>query len=146
MNEQHENIILIVDEIIDLYQRFGNQDYIGEPVSQIEHMSQAAELAMQAGYDDEVILAAFFHDIGHLIDVDDKLEKMDHFGIAFHEDLGAQFLLKRGFSKRVARLVKSHVEAKRYLTYRFPDYLEKLSEASKMTLEYQGGMMTKEEA
>nr|MBC7612062.1 HDIG domain-containing protein [Pseudopedobacter sp.] len=146
MDKQQENIKLAVNEIFDLYQRFGDEDYIGEPVSQIEHMSQAAALAMQAGYDDEVILAAFFHDLGHLVDADGKQEKMERFGVANHEDLGAQFLLKRGFSKRIAQLVKSHVEAKRYLTYKFPEYRDKLSEASKMTLEYQGGMMTKEEA
>ena len=54
-----------VEEIFSLYDRFGSADYIGEPVSQIEHMSQSAELAIREGYDDEVVLAAFFHDIGH---------------------------------------------------------------------------------
>jgi predicted HD phosphohydrolase len=43
-------------------------------------------------------------------------------------------------------LVQSHVGAKRYLTYKFPSYYEQLSEASKKTLEYQGGRMTLEEA
>jgi len=52
--------------IISLYHQFGNEDYIGEPVSQLEHMCQCAELAEKEGYDEEVILAAFFHDIGHL--------------------------------------------------------------------------------
>lgn len=56
----------IVDEVFALYEIYGDEDYIGEPVSQLEHMSQAAALAVQEGYDDEVILAAFFHDIGHL--------------------------------------------------------------------------------
>ncbi|MBC7687664.1 MAG: phosphohydrolase, partial [Aquabacterium sp.] len=28
------------DEVLSLYQRFGGEDYIGEPVSQIEHMCQ----------------------------------------------------------------------------------------------------------
>ncbi|MEO6720137.1 MAG: phosphohydrolase, partial [Ferruginibacter sp.] len=56
-----------VDEVLALYQRFGNEDYIGEPVSQIEHMCQCAQLAKAGGYDDEVILSAFFHDIGHLL-------------------------------------------------------------------------------
>ncbi len=31
-----------VDEILSLYEKFGNEDYIGEPVSQIEHMCQCA--------------------------------------------------------------------------------------------------------
>ena len=46
--------------IIGLYRQFGGNDYIGEPVSQIEHMCQCAHLAEEEGYDDEIILAAFF--------------------------------------------------------------------------------------
>ena len=56
--------IQIADEILTLYKMYGNQDYIGEPVSQIEHMCQCAQLAESENYDHEVILAAFFHDIG----------------------------------------------------------------------------------
>ncbi|HNP95352.1 MAG TPA: hypothetical protein PKJ63_06975, partial [Cyclobacteriaceae bacterium] len=47
----------IVDEIFALYTKYGDEDYIGEPVSQLEHMSQAAQLAIDSGADDEVILA-----------------------------------------------------------------------------------------
>jgi predicted HD phosphohydrolase len=43
-----------------LYEKHGDEDYIGEPVSQLEHMSQSAQLAQQAGFDEEVIMAAFF--------------------------------------------------------------------------------------
>ncbi|MDP2147097.1 MAG: phosphohydrolase, partial [Pseudomonas sp.] len=56
----------VVAEVFGLYEQHGAADYIGEPVSQIEHMSQAAQLAMAEGFDDEVVLAAFFHDIGHI--------------------------------------------------------------------------------
>ena len=38
------------------------------------------------------------------------------------------------------------MEAKRYLTFKDPEYYEQLSAASKKTLEYQGGKMSKEEA
>jgi phosphonate degradation associated HDIG domain protein len=134
-----------VNEVFSLYERRGGEDYIGEPVSQLEHMLQAGDLAFRAGYDDEVVLAAFFHDIGHLID-EDHLDSMDGFGVVDHEGVGAQYLLDRGFSARIAILVKSHVEAKRYLTYRQPEYLAKLSPASQQTLLFQGGMMNEEEA
>lgn len=56
----------IIHATFTLYERHGADDYIGEAITQIEHMSQAAELAMAEGFDDEVVLAAFFHDIGHL--------------------------------------------------------------------------------
>lgn len=136
----------IVEEIFGLYEKHGSQDYIGEPVSQIEHMSQAAALAAQEGYDDEVILAAFFHDLGHLCAAGPETLSMNGLGNINHEQLGAKFLRERGFSHRVAKLVESHVIAKRYLTYKYPEYYEKLSPASKGTLEFQGGVMSADEA
>ncbi|KXK68857.1 phosphohydrolase, partial [Pseudomonas monteilii] len=56
----------IIDSTFALYERHGSDDYIGEAITQLEHMSQAAQLAIAEGFDDEVVLAAFFHDIGHL--------------------------------------------------------------------------------
>jgi phosphonate degradation associated HDIG domain protein len=136
----------IVDEVFALYEKHGDEDYIGEPVSQLEHMSQAAALAEDEGYDDEVVLAAFFHDIGHLCAEEAEAESMDGFGNVDHEKLGADYLRERGFSERLATLVESHVIAKRYLTYKYPEYFDKLSDASKATLEFQGGRMTDQEA
>ncbi|AZD05078.1 phosphonate degradation HD-domain oxygenase [Pseudomonas chlororaphis] len=133
-----------IAELFGLYERFGDSDYIGEPVSQIEHMSQAAQLAMAEGFDDEVVLAAFFHDIGHICGQD--AENMGGFGVAGHERLGADYLRRAGFSERLARLVEYHVQAKRYLTCKEPGYYERLSQASRRTLEYQGGVMNAEEA
>ena len=138
-----------VEEIISLYKDFGNEDYIGEPVSQIEHMCQCAQLAEAAGADEEVILAAFFHDIGHLCEYafpEKKLQHMDGVGIVDHEKLGYTYLISKGFSKKIALLVQSHVQAKRYLTFKYPEYFEQLSEASIKTLAFQGGVMTMAEA
>ena len=133
-----------ITEVFGLYERHGTADYIGESVSQIEHMSQAAQLAMAEGFDDEVVLAAFFHDIGHLCD--EGGASMGGYGVVSHERLGADYLRRAGFSERLARLVEYHVEAKRYLTFSQPDYYERLSEASRRTLVYQGGVMSAEEA
>jgi phosphonate degradation associated HDIG domain protein len=131
-------------EVFDLYEKHGTDDYIGEPVSQIEHMSQSAQLAIRQGFDEEVVLAAFFHDIGHLCAKD--AENMGGYGVKSHEKIGADFLRAKGYPERVAKLVENHVQAKRYLTFSSPDYYNQLSEASKRTLEYQGGKMTAEEA
>ncbi|MBO9658673.1 MAG: HD domain-containing protein, partial [Chitinophagaceae bacterium] len=98
------------------------------------------------GYDDEIILAAFFHDIGHLCEHIMEVKQMDGYGVVDHEKLGADFLLGNGFSENIASLVRNHVQAKRYLTFSNKDYYNKLSEASKKTLEFQGGRMTAEEA
>ncbi|WP_300732669.1 phosphonate degradation HD-domain oxygenase [Pseudomonas sp.] len=133
-----------VAQVFALYEQFGTDDYIGEPVSQLEHMSQAAQWALAEGHDDEVVLAAFFHDIGHLCVKD--APNMDGYGVVSHEQLGADYLRRAGFSERLAKLVEYHVQAKRYLTLRQPGYYDLLSEASLKTLGYQGGVMSEAEA
>jgi phosphonate degradation associated HDIG domain protein len=135
-----------LDLIFGLYQQYGQEDYIGEPVSQIEHMCQSAQLAESQGFDEEVILAAFFHDIGHLFSHLAPSESMGGYGVKRHELLGAEYLVELGFSEKITRLVENHVQAKRYLTYRYAEYYEKLSEASRQTLLFQGGPMNEEEA
>ena len=136
----------VAEEIITMYRNHGGEEYAGEKVSQLEHMGQAAQLASQQGYDEEVVLAAFLHDIGHICVSAEGDQAMGDYGVKDHEEIGANFLKRKGFSKRVVRLVESHVEAKRYLTYKDPDYYDQLSVASKKTLEYQGGRMGKDEA
>lgn len=112
----------IVQEVFDLYEKHGDEDYIWEPVSQLEHMSQSAQLAIQQGCDDEVVLAAFFHDIGHICVMQNAANSMGGYGVKSHEKIGADYLREKGFPNRIARLVESHVQAKRYLTFKHPDY------------------------
>ncbi|MEK6780612.1 MAG: HD domain-containing protein [Bacteroidota bacterium] len=136
----------IVEEVFGLYEKFGSADYMGEPVSQLEHMSQSAQLAIDEGFDDEVVLASFFHDIGHICVMQNQQNNMGGFGVKSHEKIGADFLRTKGFPETIAKLVENHVQAKRYLTFKYPDYCEQLSEASKKTLEFQGGIMNESEA
>lgn len=136
----------IAAEIINLYHLHGGEEYAGEKVSQLEHMLQAATLARQQGYDDEVVLAAFLHDIGHICEAAAANNHMNGWGIKDHEEIGALYLKEKGFADRLCKLVSSHVAAKRYLTLREPGYYEDLSEASKQTLAYQGGRMNEDEA
>lgn len=142
----HQKAKEVVDEIFGLYEQYGGDDYIGEPVSQLEHMCQAAQLSQSEGYDDEVVLAAFFHDIGHLCEHIMSVGQMDGYGVVDHEILAGNYLQQKGFSGKIVRLVESHVQAKRYLTFKYPDYYSQLSEASKITLEKQGGTMNNTEA
>jgi 2-amino-1-hydroxyethylphosphonate dioxygenase (glycine-forming) len=142
-------VLEAVNEIMTLYEMYGDKDYAGEPVSQLAHMCQCAQLAEAEGADDELVLAAFLHDIGHLCEFafpGASLRHMDGFGIVDHEKLGSDYLLSLGFSVNLARLVGSHVNAKRYLIFKYPEYYDQLSAASKKTLEYQGGRMSEAEA
>jgi 2-amino-1-hydroxyethylphosphonate dioxygenase (glycine-forming) len=132
-----------IDNIFGLYEKNGSDEYVGEPVSILEHSFQAAQMAENEGFEEDVILAAFLHDIGHFLPNKNEMNGLGHIS---HEVAGANFLYKNGFSKRIALLVRNHVEAKRYLTFKYPDYYEKLSDASKKTLEFQGGKMSEQEA
>lgn len=132
-------------EIFDILQRRGQEEYLGEPVSQIEHACQTAQMAEAEGYEEEVVIAAFLHDIGHLCALPNE-DEMPGLGILRHEQVGAAYLRKLGFSEKISRLVEGHVQAKRYLTFKNQQYFEKLSDASRQTLAWQGGRMNAEEA
>jgi predicted HD phosphohydrolase len=135
-----------IDELFELLQSGANHDYIGEPVSQLEHALQCAQQALDCNADTDTILAALLHDIGHLC-AGKNAKQMDGFGVAQHESIGAEYLKSFGFSHKTTELTKSHVDAKRYLTYKKgSEYYNQLAEASKETLKRQGGMMTPTEA
>jgi predicted HD phosphohydrolase len=145
-----------VREVVRVMQAAIDMDYIGEPISQLEHGLQCAKFAFDAGADDETVLAALFHDIGHFVvfcedgkkrlALEKPVDKMGDMGVAKHEVLGGRYLKALGFSDKTAALVEGHVLAKRYLVWKNQHYSQKLSPASKITLQYQGGPMTTEEA
>lgn len=134
-----------VEDLFEMIANSGEADYIGENVTQLEHMCQAAERAEEQGNDDEVILGALFHDIGHFCSEYGEEEDMGGLGHISHDKVGADYLRERGFSERIAGIVENHVEAKRYLCVTKPGYHKKLSEASLKTLAFQGGPMSEEE-
>ena len=120
----------------------GNADYIGEPVSQLEHSLQTAALAQQAGADNETVIAALLHDIGRFIPSAGTMPKMIapdgmYIGRESHEVLGENYLRQLGFSEKLCELVGAHVMAKRYLTAVDVAYYEGLSPSSKATLRFQ---------
>src|ERR1700676_3257953 len=117
-----------VDEILGLLKTAGQSAYFGEPVTQLEHALQCAQLARDAAPDEEMIIAALLHDIGHLLE-EEGLHH-DAVGVIDHDAVGAHYLRDRGFSDRVAQLVSGHVAAKRYLTLTNPSYFARLSPAS----------------
>ncbi|MDD4930598.1 MAG: HD domain-containing protein [Candidatus Colwellbacteria bacterium] len=131
-----------MDKIISLFRKRGGSDYIGEPVTQEQHMVGAALIAEEKGYSDDLIVAALLHDIGHLLF---ENEKMGDLGVKGHEKIGADYLRGLGFNETVCDLVENHVNAKRYLCTVSPLYSKNLSNASRKTLNYQGGPMSNKE-
>jgi phosphonate degradation associated HDIG domain protein len=129
--------------IFTLFREKGQGAYFGEAVTEAEHALQSAHLAEQSGAAPELVAAALLHDVGHLLhglgeDVADR-------GIdGRHEDVGAAWL-ERHFSRAVVDAVRLHVAAKRYLCAVEPAYHAQLSEASRRSLDLQGGPMSAEE-
>jgi len=136
-----------IEKIFSLYYKYGNRDYIGEPVSQVEHMTQAAMLAEEDNQSKEIVLAALFHDIGHLLAFENKeCQMMGQVGVKNHEKVGADFLKNLGIPEPIPYLVENHVAAKRYLCFKNKEYHDRLSSASKTSLSHQGGPMDQDEA
>jgi phosphonate degradation associated HDIG domain protein len=134
---------LVVLEILNLFKNFGESEYGGEEVNQIEHALQSAHFAEEAGEKETLILACLLHDIGHLLHQlpnDAPEQGIDD----LHENLGYHYLEKK-FPPSVAEPVKLHVPAKRYLCTKEPNYIKILSKPSIISLHLQGGPMTQEE-
>ena len=127
----------VVDKIITNF--INNKSlYIGEKVTMSEHMIQTAMLAEKAKCNDDLICSCLLHDYGHFIlENPDELVKENLDGK--HEDIGYEYL-KNIFKKEIIEPIKYHVQAKRYLA-RDEKYFNLLSEASKISLKLQGGVL-----
>ncbi len=134
----------IVTELLDLLKTKGsNIQYGNEDVTQLEHALQCAELAEKHKFSDEIIAAALLHDIGHLLySGDDPIHEGKD---GFHENLGADYLSSY-FGEEVTRPIRAHVASKRYLSAVEEGYYDSLSEASKISLEAQGGPFSANQA
>jgi phosphonate degradation associated HDIG domain protein len=133
----------VIDALFTLFRDRGQGAYFGEAVSETEHALQCAHRAEQAGAAPAWIAAALLHDVGHLLHglPEDAAEQ----GIdGRHEEAGAAWLA-RFFGPAVVDAVRLHVAAKRYLCAVEPDYHVAMSEASRRSLQLQGGPMTHEE-
>jgi len=132
----------IVDQIIALY--LNNKSlYIGEKVTISEHMIQTAMLAEKTNSSSTLVCSSLLHDYGHFI-IENPDDLVDKNKDGKHEIVGYEFL-KKYFIRDVTEPIKYHVNAKRYLA-REKKYYKLLSEASKISLKLQGGIMADEEA
>ena len=132
----------IIDKIISNF--INNKSlYIGEKVTISEHMIQTAMIAENAKSSNSLVCSCLLHDYGHFILEDpDKLvrKKID----GKHEDIGYEYL-KKFFKKDVVEPIKYHVLAKKYLA-REEKYFNSLSNASKISLKLQGGVLNNKES
>lgn len=145
MNIEKDNLTSdnIVDFLGSIFERRGNEEYLGEPVSMGEHMLQGAAIAEENNQPEEIIVGALLHDIGHFTSEFGTFT-MNDTEDRYHEAAGAE-VLKRFFPSVITDCVRYHVAAKRYLCAIRPEYIERLSEASVHSLKLQGGAMSDDE-
>lgn len=127
-----------VDELMDLLRAcrgaWDTPDRSGDPVDLHDHGLQTAALLRRSHpADKELQVAGLVHDLGHLLCPGDDAGHADHAARALRPLLG----------DRVARLVRLHVPAKRYLAAVEP--ARALSPQSALTLRAQGGVMGADE-
>ncbi|MEM5434681.1 phosphonate degradation HD-domain oxygenase [Paraburkholderia diazotrophica] len=135
---------LNLDDIRGLFEAHGRLAYSGEPVTQLEHALQSGALAEAAGASDELVAAAFLHDLGHLLNRQGETPTAR--GI---DDLHQYFalpFLRPVLPDAVLEPIRLHVDAKRCLCAIDATYFGRLSADSVRSLELQGGIYTDDEA
>ena len=133
----------VVEHIENLFRVYGSRRYEstrGGPVNALAHALQCAQLAEWANAEVTLVAAALLHDIGHLSDgnLSDDLKDDRH-------EVRPWPLLRENFGLAVAEPVRLHVDAKRYLVTKLPQYAAGLSPASVHSLALQGGPMSPQE-
>jgi len=132
----------IIDQIVFAFNN-NKSLYIGEKLTISEHMIQTAMLAEKDKCSSDLICSSLLHDYGHFV-IKDPNQLVASQIDGNHEIIGANYL-KSFFSNKIIEPILLHVDAKKYLA-RDKKYFNSLSEASKVSLKLQGGIMSDNEA
>ena len=85
------NATNIVDFIGSIFEKRGDEEYLGEPVTMGQHMLQGATMAEKSREPDEIIIGTLLHDIGHFTSEFGTFS-MEDTEDRYHEDAGAAVL------------------------------------------------------
>ena len=135
---------LTLQDIEQLFEARGGQQYSGEPVTQLQHALQTAALGEVEGANDALVTAALLHDLGHLLHDLGKTPSMR--GVDDVHQYRVLPFLRGLFDDDVLNAIKLHVDAKRYLCATDASYHNDLSADSKRSLLLQGGIFSASEA
>jgi phosphonate degradation associated HDIG domain protein len=135
---------LSLADIKGLFDGYGALAYSGEPVTQLQHALQSGALAEEEGASEELVAAAFLHDLGHLLNRHG--ETPTERGIDDLHQYYALPFLRAVLPDSVLEPIKLHVDAKRYLCATDEAYFGCLSADSVRSLELQGGIFSEEQA
>ncbi|HEY1611139.1 MAG TPA: HD domain-containing protein [Paraburkholderia sp.] len=135
---------LNLEDIGQLFETWGALDYGNEQVTQLEHALQSGGLAQEEGADEELVAAAFLHDIGHLLSRQGGTPAAR--GVDDVHQYYALPFLRPVLPDSVLEPIRLHVDAKRYLCAVDSAYFDCLSPGSVRSLELQGGIFTEAQA
>jgi len=135
---------LNLEDIRGLFETWGSLAYSGESVSQLEHALQSGALAQQDGAGDDLVAAAFLHDLGHLLNRHGETPSAR--GVDDVHQFYALPFLRPVLPDSVLEPIRLHVDAKRYLCAVDSAYFGCLSPDSVRSLQLQGGIFSDEEA
>lgn len=137
-----------VNKVLSILKEYGN-DSCCRRCTIVSHSFQAGLLAVGKDYDDELILAAFLHDIGHLYPLilpQNQYEKANCHSVKDATKWGQVFLSQLGFSEKISTIVSNMIQAKRYLCYQSPAYFHSLTNIQQEIFTDEGGAMSQAEA
>ncbi|GAW04364.1 cytochrome p450 [Lentinula edodes] len=145
--------IRIIDHLFGILEEYGQGDYIGEPAQTMQ--LTIVVLDQQYWLLSFMIAVKYFPNISSMlkstplrfcstpsspeIGTNMLLPSGESVGKHGHDIIGGLYLASLGFPPEVWELVRDHVVAKRYLTAVEEGYHHALSEASKLSLGFQGG-------
>jgi 2-amino-1-hydroxyethylphosphonate dioxygenase (glycine-forming) len=132
-----------VREVFSLYELAGGERYFNHPVTQLNHASATASYAAREGFDDDVVVAAFLHDIGHLCTAVGKCHPEPG---RSSESTGADYLRMMGFPDAVAWLLENQTKARQYLTSLYPSFFVSLGKDRQDEVIAAGGPLPAKEA
>ena len=132
-----------LDALLQNYLDLGAAMYGGEAVTQLEHALQCAHLSLAAGDAPPLVAACLLHDVGHLLSHQSPKSSDDPDD---HHEQVAMIHLQNLFGPEVTQPILMHVNAKRYLCAVDEQYWSDLSQASKDSLEIQGGIYRPKQA
>ncbi len=128
---------LLIDVLLELLATTAHESY-GERVTMLDHALQSAAIARAEGEGDEMVLACLLHDVGH------ALGDAGDWGLPGHAERGAR-VLQPFLAPGIVEPIRHHVRAKRYRVAVEPGYHDRLSLASQMSLQEQGGPLPPDE-
>lgn len=134
----------VIAEIFDLFAVHGSSNY-DEGVTLEDHSLQTAALAVVEAADEELVVAALLHDLGHLLQARARGNE-NYLATDWDHDVVAAEWLRPHFVQRIVEAVGQHVAAKRWLCATDPTYVAGLSAASVASLASQGGPFTPADA